>query len=117
MSKIFRYTMATMAGLLAFIGLPLLAWGIGDVRGFFGHPARLLYCLAPVVAQVVAIVVLPLAGFCLVFRSWLGLLFAAAMAPVLAWRVHDEEALMRQSFGSEWETYRLRTWRIVPFLY
>ncbi len=215
-----------MAGLLAFIGLPVLAWGIGDARGFFGHPARLLYCLAAALAQTVAVVVLPraglgrgagktvvklqrlavpmlqvlflavviaapygdrrgiaalppiaalryaglalfvfgfglliwatarlgrqfsvqvtiredhrlitngpyrlvrhprylgilllLSGVCLVFRSWLGLVLVAATALVLAWRVHDEEALMKRTFGAEWDTYRRRTWRIVPFLY
>lgn len=225
-SEIFLYTVAAAAGLMAFIGLPILAWGIGDARGFFGHPARLLYCLAAVLAQTVALMVLPqaglgrgagktvvkrqrlavpmlqvlflavviaapygdrrgiaalppiaalryaglalfvfgfglliwatarlgrqfsvqvtiredhrlitdgpyrlvrhprylgillfLAGVCLVFRSWLGLVFVAATALVLAWRVHDEEALMKRTFGAEWEAYRRRTWRIVPFLY
>lgn len=56
-------------------------------------------------------------GISLVFRSWLALLLVAAMTIVLVWRIHDEEALMRREFGSEWEAYTQRSWRIIPFVY
>ncbi len=57
------------------------------------------------------------AGFSLVYRSWLALLLAAAMVPVLVWRIHDEEALLRRAFGTDWEAYSKRSWRLVPFVY
>lgn len=38
-------------------------------------------------------------GISLVFRSWLALVLVLAMALVLLWRIHDEEALMREEFG------------------
>ena len=56
-------------------------------------------------------------GIALTFRSWLGLLLAAAMVGVLLWRVHDEEALMQQEFGVEWTTYASKTRRLIPFVY
>jgi protein-S-isoprenylcysteine O-methyltransferase Ste14 len=40
----------------------------------------------------------------------------AALALVLFWRIHDEEALMGQEFGTEWEGYARRSWRLVPFI-
>lgn len=53
----------------------------------------------------------------LVFRSWLTLIFIAAMMLVLLWRIHDEETLMQQEFGADWERYSQRSWRIIPFVY
>jgi protein-S-isoprenylcysteine O-methyltransferase Ste14 len=34
---------ALFAGLVIFLGLPMLAWGIDDISGFFADPARILY--------------------------------------------------------------------------
>ncbi len=56
-------------------------------------------------------------GISLVFRSWLALILVAATALVLLWRIHDEEALMHQEFGADWETYSQKTWRLIPFVY
>ncbi|MBK8021565.1 MAG: isoprenylcysteine carboxylmethyltransferase family protein [Chloroflexi bacterium] len=56
-------------------------------------------------------------GIALVFRSWTGLGLVAALLLVLLWRVHDEEALMRQEFGAQWDAYVGRSWRLVPYLY
>jgi protein-S-isoprenylcysteine O-methyltransferase Ste14 len=36
---------------------------------------------------------------------------------VLAWRIHDEEALLREEFGADWEAYSRRSWRVIPFVY
>jgi protein-S-isoprenylcysteine O-methyltransferase Ste14 len=56
-------------------------------------------------------------GISLVFRSWLALLLVAALTLVLLWRIRDEEALMHQEFGKDWEAYSQRSWRLIPFLY
>jgi len=56
-------------------------------------------------------------GLSLVFRSWLALVLVAVLTGVLLWRIHDEEALMRQEFGAEWQSYSSRSWRLVPFVY
>jgi len=57
------------------------------------------------------------AGLVLVFRSWL-------VFPVLIWnliflllRIRQEERLLSEHFGSEFESYRRRTWRLLPFVY
>ncbi len=56
-------------------------------------------------------------GISLLFRSWIGLLLSGLTVPVLLWRIHDEEALMHQQFGSDWEAYCRGSWRLVPFLF
>jgi protein-S-isoprenylcysteine O-methyltransferase Ste14 len=56
-------------------------------------------------------------GISLVFRSWLAMILVAALALVLIWRIHDEEALMRQEFGTDWEAYSQKSWRLIPFVY
>jgi protein-S-isoprenylcysteine O-methyltransferase Ste14 len=57
------------------------------------------------------------AGWALAFRSGVGLLLAALNIPPLVARMRSEEALLRSQFGSEYEDYRSRTWRLVPGLY
>jgi protein-S-isoprenylcysteine O-methyltransferase Ste14 len=56
-------------------------------------------------------------GIALTFRSGVGLSFAAAIAAVLVWRIGDEERLMRSAFGTAWDGYAARTWRLVPFVW
>ncbi len=56
-------------------------------------------------------------GIALAFRSWIGLALVLAMTPVLLWRIHDEEELMHEEFGPDWEAYSRRSWRLVPFMY
>jgi len=60
---------------------------------------------------------LAVAGMCLVFRSkliWLALpLYLAGTL----WRIHDEEILMHEAFGQEYQHYQVRTWRLLPFVY
>ena len=56
-------------------------------------------------------------GWALAFRSGVGILLAAlALVPLLA-RIGSEERLLRSQFGAEYEAYRARTWRLVPFVY
>ncbi len=56
-------------------------------------------------------------GWAFVFRSGLGLLLTAAMVPPLLARIRSEEKLLSAQFGSEYDTYRRRTWRLVPWIY
>jgi protein-S-isoprenylcysteine O-methyltransferase Ste14 len=56
-------------------------------------------------------------GWALAFRSGVGVLLTAlALVPLLA-RIASEETLLRVQFGTEYDAYRARTWRLVPFVY
>jgi protein-S-isoprenylcysteine O-methyltransferase Ste14 len=56
-------------------------------------------------------------GWVLVLWSGFGLLLMAPLIPAMYRVIHAEEALLKAEFGREYETYRRRTWRLVPFLY
>lgn len=53
----------------------------------------------------------------LAFRSGVGLVLSALMIPPLIARIHAEERLLASQFGAEYETYRRRTWRLLPGVY
>jgi len=56
-------------------------------------------------------------GWALAFRSGVGVLLTAIMiVPVLA-RIRSEEALLLTHFGAEYDAYRRRTARLVPWVY
>jgi len=58
-----------------------------------------------------------LLGWCLAFRSGVGLLLTALiMWPLLA-RINAEERLLREQFGEEYDAYRARTSRLIPGVY
>lgn len=57
------------------------------------------------------------AGWALVFRSSVGLVLAACLLIPLVARMHAEERLLSQHFGSEHDRYFKRTWRLVPGVY
>jgi protein-S-isoprenylcysteine O-methyltransferase Ste14 len=56
-------------------------------------------------------------GWGLVFRSWIGILLAALVIPVLLARIRAEESLLHAYFGEEYERYRTRTSRLIPGIY
>jgi protein-S-isoprenylcysteine O-methyltransferase Ste14 len=56
-------------------------------------------------------------GWSLAFRSGIGVLMTAALVPPLVARMHAEERLLASEFGTEYEAYRARTWRLLPGLY
>jgi protein-S-isoprenylcysteine O-methyltransferase Ste14 len=62
------------------------------------------------------LIVFPM-GVGLVFRSWPGVLLPLLLIGLFIWRIGDEEALMHQEFGEQWERYCQRTWRFIPYLY
>ena len=56
-------------------------------------------------------------GWCLAFRSGIGLLLTALLIPPILARIAAEEALLRDHFGAEYDTYRARTSRLIPGVY
>ena len=56
-------------------------------------------------------------GWALVFRSGIGVLLTALMLLPLSARIRSEEALLGEQFGAQYDDYRARTWRLIPFLY
>jgi protein-S-isoprenylcysteine O-methyltransferase Ste14 len=57
------------------------------------------------------------AGIILLFRSFLALVPLALLAAVILWRIHDEDVLLREEFGAEWDAYRARSWRLLPWMW
>jgi protein-S-isoprenylcysteine O-methyltransferase Ste14 len=60
---------------------------------------------------------LAFAGFLLVFRSQLALIAVPAYLIGTLLRIADEERLFVETFGAEYEEYRARTWKLIPFIY
>jgi protein-S-isoprenylcysteine O-methyltransferase Ste14 len=56
-------------------------------------------------------------GWALAFRSGVGVLLTVLLVPQLLARIRAEETLLRAQFGSEYEIYCTRTWRLIPGLY
>jgi protein-S-isoprenylcysteine O-methyltransferase Ste14 len=56
-------------------------------------------------------------GLSLLFRSWIGLIVSIPLLVVLLSRIKDEEAVLYEEFGLEWDAYRKQSWRLIPFLY
>jgi protein-S-isoprenylcysteine O-methyltransferase Ste14 len=56
-------------------------------------------------------------GWGLAFRSGVGVIIAVMMLVVLLARIEAEERLLSDTFGAEYDAYRSRTWRLVPYVY
>ena len=56
-------------------------------------------------------------GWGLAFRSGVGVLLTALIAPPLLARIQAEERLLRSQFGDEYDAYRARTSRLIPGIY
>ena len=56
-------------------------------------------------------------GWALVFRAAVGVLIAALLLIPLQARIRSEERLLAEHFGAAYETYRARTWRLLPGIY
>lgn len=57
------------------------------------------------------------AGIFLVFRSQVVLLALPLYVAGTLWRIADEERLLAEVFGQDYERYQARTWRLLPFIY
>jgi protein-S-isoprenylcysteine O-methyltransferase Ste14 len=76
----------------------------GGIYGIIRHPSYLGLLLNSL-------------GWGLAFRSGVGVLLTALLVPPLLARIYAEERLLRAQFGEEYEGYRARTWRLVPWVY
>jgi protein-S-isoprenylcysteine O-methyltransferase Ste14 len=56
-------------------------------------------------------------GWGLTFRSGVGAAIAVLMLIVVLARIKSEERLLSEAFGAEYDAYRARTWRLVPYVY
>jgi protein-S-isoprenylcysteine O-methyltransferase Ste14 len=56
-------------------------------------------------------------GWALAFRSAVGVILAVLMLVPLVARIRSEEALLLSQFGSAYEQYRARTYRLLPGIY
>ncbi len=56
-------------------------------------------------------------GWSLVFRSGIGVFLVVLILLVLIGRMNAEERLLGETFGAEYDAYRARTWRLVPYIY
>ena len=56
-------------------------------------------------------------GWALVFRSIVGVLISLlSLIPIIP-RIHAEERLLRKHFGTQYDDYFARTWRLLPWIY
>lgn len=60
--SVVRFITKLTIGIVIFIGLPLLGWGITDISGFFSNPARCMYVVFELLSAVIITIVLPNAG-------------------------------------------------------
>ena len=56
-------------------------------------------------------------GWALAFRSGVGVLLTILTIPPLLARIRAEEALLRSQFDGEYDAYRARTRRLIPWVY
>jgi len=56
-------------------------------------------------------------GWGLAFRSGVGVIIAVLMLVVVLARIKAEERLLSETFGAEYDAYRARTWRPIPYVY
>jgi protein-S-isoprenylcysteine O-methyltransferase Ste14 len=75
-----------------------------DIYGVIPHPSYLG-------------LILNVLGWVLAFRSGVGLLLTALLVPPLVARMRAEEALLHAHFGSEYDAYCKRTFRLIPGIY
>ena len=56
-------------------------------------------------------------GWGLAFRSGVGVFIAVLSLGILLARIEAEERLLSDTFGAEYDAYRARTWRLIPYIY
>jgi protein-S-isoprenylcysteine O-methyltransferase Ste14 len=112
------------------IGLPLIAWGVGDLAGFLSNPARL--CMAAIMLVQALIhaglfkwirypslfyLIFFCLGFSIASRSWIGL---ALMIPLMAGIFNGANHLDRvfgKRYRHEWSRRCYKSKRVIPFVY
>jgi len=57
-------------------------------------------------------------GFALAVGNWLAtIVLAILLFGVYGYRIRSEEAMLIDRFGEDYQGYRRRTWRLIPFVY
>ena len=56
-------------------------------------------------------------GFCLLFSSLYGFLLMVVSNLILLFRIEIEEKMLVQEFGQEYEGYRKKTKKLIPYIY
>jgi protein-S-isoprenylcysteine O-methyltransferase Ste14 len=56
-------------------------------------------------------------GWAFAFRSGVGVILAVLSLLVVLARIKSEERLLSENFGAEYDAYRARTWRLLPYVY
>jgi protein-S-isoprenylcysteine O-methyltransferase Ste14 len=56
-------------------------------------------------------------GWGVAFRTGIGIVLTVLLIPPLIARMDAEEALLSARFGKEYEAYRARTWRLIPWIW
>lgn len=114
------------AGLVLFIaGYILMAWAVAALGRQFSVEVTIQKDHRLVTTGLYGVlrhprytgIILAFSGIALVFASAGGLAVVALIAAVLAWRIRDEEAMMRREFGAEWDAYAAKTRRLIPLVF
>ncbi|HEY0104874.1 MAG TPA: isoprenylcysteine carboxylmethyltransferase family protein [Rhizomicrobium sp.] len=111
---------------LIWIGLLLYIWAVLTLGAFFRTSVQLLdgqrlvrrgpYRLLRHPAYSAGILLL--SGLGLATGNWVSALIAPLAAVIAyAWRIHVEEAALRERFGAEFESHRRRTWAVIPLVW
>jgi len=112
-NNVFRYAVFTAFTLL---GICIATWSIKSLpikqRGrklittgafrYFRHPLYAAF------ASFINI------GFSLLLNNWIYVLWTLVMFPIWTLNVKQEEQLMKNHFGKEYEDYCAKTWRFIP---
>ena len=56
MSRILGSAIKLLMGIVLFVGLPLVGWGMMNFQGFVGHPSRLAYVVLVILLQIVVVI-------------------------------------------------------------
>jgi protein-S-isoprenylcysteine O-methyltransferase Ste14 len=76
----------------------------GGIYGVIRHPSYLGLLISVL-------------GWNLAFRASVGVVIALMTLPVVIARIGAEERLLNETFGAEYDAYRARTWRLMPYVY
>ena len=74
------------------------------IYGFIRHPIYLRMLMVGVSVP-------------LIFRSWLWIPLLSFVIVFITYRIRKEEKLLAEEFGPQFEAYRRRTWRLLPYVF
>ena len=107
-------------------GLGLRAWGMGTLGRFYTRTLRTANDQRVVQEGPYRLIrhpgyagsLLVWTGYSLGLGNWIALLLVAVLLlAAYTWRIRAEEALLDQTFGTQYAEYRTHTKRLIPFLY